>query len=29
MSLTEVGQEEWEWILSIARAFAERWKVVI
>jgi hypothetical protein len=29
MCLTEVGQEEWEWVLNIARAFAERWKVVI
>jgi hypothetical protein len=29
MCLTEVGQDEWEWILNIARAFSERWKVVI
>jgi hypothetical protein len=29
MCLTEVGEDEWEWILNIARAFAERWKVVI
>jgi hypothetical protein len=29
MCLTEVGEAEWEWILTIARAFAERWKIVI
>jgi hypothetical protein len=29
MCLSEVGDYEWEWILNIARAFAERWKVVI
>jgi hypothetical protein len=29
MCLTQVGEDEWAWMLSIARAFAERWKVVI
>jgi hypothetical protein len=29
LCLSEAGEYEWEWILSIARAFGERWKVVI
>jgi hypothetical protein len=29
MCLAEAGEDEWEWILNLARAFEERWKVVI